>query len=180
MGEISKDDREAAWRGKPGDKGYTGTTGAEGTKGDKGDTGVQGREGREGREGRVGPEGKIGPKGPKRVEAIHPYRWTALAIWIAAVSVLLFIYARHGRHLDSQNTARIAEVNKLVRQQQQSRIFSCKTTYKGVRQTFQPFFPKKDDPTTPQNELTNTKKFNDNIDRLIRGCIKQTKIKRNP
>jgi hypothetical protein len=66
-------------------------------------------------------------------------------------------------HLSVENTKRIREIQK-------SRVRSCQTTYSGVRNVFRPFLPKH-----PTGTLrTQIEKFNRVINRLIRGCQKQT------
>jgi hypothetical protein len=67
-------------------------------------------------------------------------------------------------HLTLENTKRIKEI-------QESRVFSCRSTYRGVRRVFRPFFPK--NPTTRQQRVTIVK-FNRVINRLVKGCEKQT------
>lgn len=67
---------------------------------------------------------------------------------------------------------------KLVRENQQrikdiqaSRTSSCRRTYEGIREVFKPFFPPKPRTGKEQEDLD---KFNDTINRLKRGCTKQT------
>lgn len=69
--------------------------------------------------------------------------------------------------LSKANSARIKEI-------QASRVYSCKRTYRGIREVFKPFIPSK--PKTVRQAET-IEKFNANIDRLIKGCITQTKPK---
>lgn len=66
-----------------------------------------------------------------------------------------------------ENSARIKEI-------QASRISSCKRTYRGIKEVFDPFIPA--NPTNPR-QIDLIEKFHTNIDRLIQGCIKQTKPK---
>jgi hypothetical protein len=68
-------------------------------------------------------------------------------------------------HLTRENTKRIAEI-------QASRNYSCRQTYRGVRQVFRPFFV-----GAPEAQI---KKFNRTIDTLIAGCQTQVKPKSKP
>lgn len=68
-------------------------------------------------------------------------------------------------HLSVENSKRIDEI-------QNSRISSCKKTYRGVRDVFRPFFPKKPR-TVSQKKLVT--KFDGVVKRLVRGCEKQTR-----
>jgi hypothetical protein len=69
--------------------------------------------------------------------------------------------------LTIENTKRINEIQK-------SRKFSCKQTYRGVRNVFRPFFPKR--PHTSEQERT-IRKFNRTVDTLVAGCESQTRTK---
>lgn len=70
-------------------------------------------------------------------------------------------------HLTLENTKRITEI-------QESRVFSCKSTYRGVRRVFRPFFPK--NPRTAQQRAV-VHKFNKKINQLVNGCEIQTNPK---
>jgi hypothetical protein len=69
--------------------------------------------------------------------------------------------------LTLENTKRIDEIQK-------SRTFSCKQTYRGVRNVFRPFFPKH---PSDKKQARTIQKFNRTIDALIAGCESQTKPK---
>lgn len=66
-------------------------------------------------------------------------------------------------HLALENSKRIEEI-------QASRGYSCRQTYKGVREVFRPFFKK-----APKASI---QKFNQTVDALIVGC--QTQVKPKP
>jgi hypothetical protein len=68
-------------------------------------------------------------------------------------------------HLTLENTKRIAEI-------QASRNYSCRQTYRGVREVFSPFFK-----GAPEAQV---QKFNRTIDALITGCQTQVKPKPKP
>lgn len=103
---------------------------------------------------------------PEKKEAIHPWRWRALAVWIVLFT-LVGIWAIHnGRALGEANKERIADI-------QASRIKSCEQNYASIRQIFKPFFPPKAQQTPKQrNDL---KKFNNLISQRIKQCTLQTK-----
>lgn len=68
------------------------------------------------------------------------------------------------QNLAVENSNRITEI-------QQSRLDSCKRTYNGVSEIFQPFFPANPE-TKEEKEFIH--KFNMLIDKLVAGCEKQT------
>jgi hypothetical protein len=107
--------------------------------------GEKGNRGRRGREGRQGEAGK---------DAIHPWRWRALTLWIILFTAFSFW----------QYTAL-----------QDSRVSSCKRTYEGIRLVFQPFLPP-EEAATPQ-QVRNIEKFNNRITVLKANCDKQTEVK---
>lgn len=103
---------------------------------------------------------------PEKKEAIHPWRWRALAVWIVLFT-LVGIWAIHnGRSLSDSNKERIADI-------QVSRVKSCKRNYESIRQIFQPFFPPPAHRTPKQK--ADLKKFNELIDKRIKQCSIQTK-----
>jgi len=65
--------------------------------------------------------------------------------------------------LVTENTHRIGDI-------QNSRLESCKRTYEGIGEVFQPFFPKAPRTRKQQAELD---KFNKRIDQLQQACIDQ-------
>lgn len=91
---------------------------------------------------------------PDRDTAVHPWRWRLLTLWI-----IVFSLGYYSNYRDIQN----------------GRVASCKQTYEGVRQVFQPFFPEKGEPVT-KKQKDDIKIFNDTVDRLKANCGKQTKV----
>lgn len=62
------------------------------------------------------------------------------------------------------NDARINDIQK-------SRIESCRRTYEGVRQVFQPLLPPRKKQTPKQR--SDIDKFNTTVNNLKHGCVKQ-------
>jgi hypothetical protein len=81
----------------------------------------------------------------------------------AKVSAQTAILSKATAHLTLENTKRIGDI-------QESRNYSCKQTYKGVRQVFRPFFTR--------SSKAIVQKFNRTIDTLVAGC--QTQVKPKP
>jgi hypothetical protein len=97
-------------RGPQGDHGQSGETGQPGRIGQTGHPGQPGREGRTGDTGLTGETGDTGgqgeqgvpgPRGEKGItierEAIHPWRWRALIVWIIAFSIIVGWQVRENR-----------------------------------------------------------------------------------
>lgn len=74
---------------------------------------------------------------------------------------------KQNKNLGKENHNRISEI-------QQSRVDSCKGTYRGIKEVFKPFFPAAPRTNEQQADLD---KFNQTINRLQKGCVKQTKAK---
>ena len=76
--------------------------------------------------------------------------------------------ARENRKLIVENGERIADI-------QQARIFSCQTTYEGIRQVLRIFARPKNQRTA--KEQRDIDKFNRRVDQLKRGCGVQTGVR---
>jgi hypothetical protein len=87
-------------------------------------------------------------------EAIHPWRWRALSIWMLVTTAAIVWY---GSTLQS------------------SRVYSCKQTYNGIVKVFHPFFVPESQQTPQQKKDQET--FNQTITRLKAGCNNQTLLK---
>lgn len=120
--------------------------------------------GRRGRRGRRGTQGDSG-----EYEAIHPWRWRALTLWIIVFTIAVGFALHDSRQLANANRKRIAEI-------QQARVFSCRKTYSGVEEVFNAVFlpsPKKQN--TEQKSIS--KKFHTEVVNLQNKCVIQTKVR---
>lgn len=74
----------------------------------------------------IGPRGPRGPQGePGKYEALHKWRWTALAIWVVAFTASVLV-------LYHNNGDRIAESKHLIEQINAARAESCLRTYQAI------------------------------------------------
>lgn len=76
-----------------------------------------------------GEQGKPGPQGPRgeagKYEAIHKWRWTALAIWIIAFTTAVLVLFHNNGH-------RIEDNKRVVAAIQKSRQEACLRTYDAM------------------------------------------------
>lgn len=106
---------------------------------------------------------------------VHLQRWKVAAAF-TAITLAFVAGISLVRHYNNQ---RISDIKQLVLNIQQQRIYSCKFTYEGVRQVFEPFLPPQAKRATlPLRQRTNLAKFEDTIDRLKAGCDQQTGVKK--
>ena len=86
---------------------------------------------------------------------------TGIALWLVVVG----------------NRDRIADTKRnrdeRIAQIQQARVESCRRTYEGVREIFQPFLHPDGDPRAQRN----VRVFNHRIDSLKNACGQQTGVK---
>ena len=76
------------------------------------------------------------------------------------------------------NTSRIADNRERIRDIQESRVFSCRQTYRAFHLVFDPFLPKPEMRTPRQRE--DIAAFNKTVDMLIAGCGHQTRTEERP
>lgn len=86
---------------------------------------------------------------------------TILAIWLTV------------RNNTAQTNAAVRNRNERIAQIQAARVESCRRTYEGVRQIFQPFLHPDGDPRRNRD----IRQFNQRIDSLKNGCGRQTGVK---
>lgn len=99
--------------------------------------------------------------------------------WFIVITVLFFLillgfsWTVHDIRAVSKKTAILSVENtNRINEIQDSRVSSCKTTYRGIRKVFSPFFPPS--PRTEQQQH-DVNQFNRIIHDLVDGCGKQTK-----
>lgn len=90
-----------------------------------------------------------------------------MTLIFVGTSIGFSIVVLNVRNLGKENKHRIFEI-------QDSRVESCKGTYRGIREVFKPFFPAAPRTKEQQADLD---KFNRTIAHLQKGCVKQTKTK---
>lgn len=79
--------------------------------------------------------------------------------------------AQQSRTLADQNHALIVANQRRDAERQASRVASCRQTYEGIRQVFQPFFPPAPRTASQQHDID---KFNQTIDTRKARCGQQT------
>lgn len=89
----------------------------------------------------------------------------AILIAFGVITVCFFATLLGFMFLLRQNRNRISDI-------QQSRVFSCQQTYRGVEEVFRPFFPSKEAATREQ--LNDLEKFHQQVLKLVAGCKHQT------
>lgn len=94
-----------------------------------------------------------------------------ILFFLTLVSYMLVL--RDVRHLANENKARITENRARINDIQNSRVESCKRTYEGVRDVFNPFIPPPSARTKRQQ--ADIDKFNKVINKLKKGCVTQTR-----
>jgi hypothetical protein len=147
--------------GKPGEPpiGQQGGKGGEGGRGGRGIPEGAGGVGGAGGKGATGEQGPVGPRGKGgKYEAIHPYRWRALTIWIVLFTLVGIIGIR-------ENRERINDI-------QTSRVESCRANYDGMRTIFLTFLPPHESRSPEQIE--SLAKFDIMIAELKSKCDVQT------
>lgn len=118
----------------------------------------------------------------------HPHRrstdkWLAnpiilafLIVTVIFLAVLIgFAWVVTDVQNNGNNIEKLSLANKdRIKDIQVSRVDSCKKTYEGIREVFQPFFP---NPPRTQKQIDDLETFNTTINNLKKGCDKQTKSK---
>lgn len=90
---------------------------------------------------------------------------------------ILYVYSiiyHNGQQDRARDRALIAANSQRIADIQASRTMSCQRTYSGIKEVFAPFIPKH--PAT-EEQAENIRIFNENISKLIAGCVKQTNPK---
>jgi len=162
-GEPGKKGEQAI--GQQGGKGGEGGRGGKGTPVGKGGAGGEGGRGAQGRQGPQGPRGEAG-----KYEAIHPYRWAALGVWIIVFTLATGYALRETREQAVSQEALSVENKQRIADIQQSRIDSCKANYESIREVFFVLVGRPTDRRTRRRAV----RFNEYIDQKKMGCVAQT------